>query len=742
MPPSELILKGTIRDFITSKDDAKFPGVNPHSDFEFRIESEKGIVGKQLGNDGKPVYVGGAGRTTHGASFFHSWYHNDPAFNRSIPHDITLMPSGGGVFTFEDNEFFPIDGKLFGNEGRSHNYHFTYEITGHSFTYKGTEKFTFIGDDDLWVFIDGKLVIDLGGVHKAETGVIDLTLAPGETVFDKVIPTTGVRLVLQKGETYSFDFFFAERHTTKSEFRIDTSLELIPPPTVTLETPDPNAAEHPVDPGEFRIRLDRPSETDLTITYTVTGTATPGTAGQAGADYQSIGDRAVIPAGETDARLVVNPFKDQLLEGDETVIVTLNDGEGYQLGMTISGTVTIKDFVPIPVVGVHASQPKAKEPSPTQAGTNGEFTISLTEPALTNLTITYNVSGTATPGADYTPLSGSVTIPARVTQVKIPVVPKLDQLQEGDETVIVTLKPGTGYRLDPAIAATNATVTIIDMPPVIKSVVEIAATIPFATEPGNGQSGENGEFTIRLNPPSARALTISYAVAGSATPNADYIALPSSVAVPPLQSAVKLPVKPLADSLLENNEDVIVTLATSTTYDLHSDPTRTSARVIIRDTSVPSVVPVAKIRVSKARANEPGEVGSEATRAQSGRLEIFLDQPAPARLTVRYRIINNPRPAADLTKDYRLRDLDNQELTRRENNNTVVFAKGEQVFPIFVVPIGDLLTQEGDENVTLMLQPGDGYTLSNVKRDQEGTVVIKDNKASKLPTGGPGSPGR
>jgi fibro-slime domain-containing protein len=737
MPPSELILKGTIRDLITNKDDAQFPGVTPHPDFEFRIESEKGIVGKQLGSDGKPVYVGGNGRTTHGASFFHSWYHNDPSFNRSMPHDIVLKPSGGGIFTFEDNDFFPVDGQLFGNEGRSHNYHFTYEITGHHFTYQGTEKFTFLGDDDLWVFIDGKLVIDLGGVHQAEKGEINLTLPPGETVFDKVIPQTGVRLVLRKGETYSFDFFFAERHTVKSEFRIDTSLELIPPPTVTLETPDPSAAEHPVDPGAFRIRLDRPSETDLTILYTVTGTATPGSAGTPGADYQSIGDRAVIPAGDTEARLVVNPFRDRLLEGDETVVVTLSDGEGYQLGMTITGTVTIKDFVIIPVVGVHASKPTAKEPSPSNAGTNGEFTISLSEAAQKDLTISYDISGTATPGADYEPLPGSVPVRAGETQVRLPVVPKLDQLLENSETVIVTLKPGAGYRLDPAIAATNATVTILDTPIVIDPIVEIEATIPIAKEPGNGEAAIDGEFTIRLDRPSTRALSISYSVAGSATPNVDYAALPSSVAIPPGTREARLPVRPLPDSLTENNEDVIVTLAHGANYDLHSDASRTSARVIIRDTP-PIVVepPVAKIRVRKGRAVEPAE--GEATRGQSGRMEIFLDQPAPERLTVNYRIIDRPRPAADLRKDYRLRDLDNRELTRRENNNTVVFNKGEQVFPIFVVPLADLLTQEGDENVTLMLQPGTGYTLSNARRDQEGTVVIKDNRNPDKPTGGPG----
>jgi fibro-slime domain-containing protein len=191
-------LTGTIRDFNAS-----------HPDFEGTIAVDPGIVQATLGLDGKPVYANNGGPTTSGQANFDQWYRDVMGVNMTDSLTITLDDTGHpGVYTFADPEFFPIDGLLLGNEGRPHNYHFTYEI--HSqFTYQGFETFHFTGDDDLWVFINDSLVIDLGGVHAALSDSVDLT-------------TLGLTL----GNTYDFDLFFAERHTTASNFLIETSIAL------------------------------------------------------------------------------------------------------------------------------------------------------------------------------------------------------------------------------------------------------------------------------------------------------------------------------------------------------------------------------------------------------------------------------------------------------------------------------------------------------------------------------------
>ncbi len=202
--PGELI--GTIRDFHDT-----------HPDFEAELGAETGIVEDVLGSDGKPVYAGGAGTvTTHGEAAFDQWYNDTVDVNMSTQWTIQLVEGTDGVWVFDDQEFFPIDGMLFGEEGNPHNYHFTYELHT-QFTYNGGEVFRFTGDDDLWVFINNRLAIDLGGVHGQLTQEADLDDQAAD-------------LGISTGNVYTLDFFFAERHLVESHFRIDTTISDLAPP--------------------------------------------------------------------------------------------------------------------------------------------------------------------------------------------------------------------------------------------------------------------------------------------------------------------------------------------------------------------------------------------------------------------------------------------------------------------------------------------------------------------------------
>ena len=194
-------LVGTVRDLQDS-----------HADFEkFTNISDKQIVAPMLAADQKPAYAGNP-RTpsTTGKDNFDAWYHDVAGVNMALPVSIPLTNTGQGTYSFNNDAFFPIDGQGFGNQGRNHNFHFTVEIHTR-FIYRGGEVFTFKGDDDIFVFVNQRLVINLGGVHAQQTDQVNLDARAAE-------------LAITKGGIYALDLFFAERHTVESHIRIDTTI--------------------------------------------------------------------------------------------------------------------------------------------------------------------------------------------------------------------------------------------------------------------------------------------------------------------------------------------------------------------------------------------------------------------------------------------------------------------------------------------------------------------------------------
>ncbi|MEO1584451.1 MAG: fibro-slime domain-containing protein, partial [Planctomycetota bacterium] len=198
-----LRITGVVRDFQVT-----------HPDFEAYIGALDGMVLNELGSDGKPqLDVDAAASRGWGSNAkvtsqesFDQWFRDVPGVNVSMPLTIELERQerdSGPVYVFAKEKpeyFFPIDSAGYGlsMEGLrwasagTHNFHFTYELET-EFTFTDPKErendliYSFTGDDDVWVFINGQLVIDLGGVHgqlkesiNLDDAAEDLGLEPGE----------------------------------------------------------------------------------------------------------------------------------------------------------------------------------------------------------------------------------------------------------------------------------------------------------------------------------------------------------------------------------------------------------------------------------------------------------------------------------------------------------------------------------------------------------------------------------
>lgn len=458
--------------------------------------------------------------------------------------------------------------------------------------------------------------------------------------------------------------------------RWDADLEVTPITAVALVASDTQATEAG-DPGRLILTRSGPTTSDLQVdlSWVSTSTAINGT------DIAYIPASVTIPAGQSACDLVITPLQDLISEGNETVTLAVSPSAAYhQLSGTVqTATVTLVDDDPV-TVNVSASDATMAEP-----GNHGAFTITRTGPPVQALTVALATSGTATSGADYAPLPTSVTIPAGAVSVIIPVTTSNDADSEERETVILAVQPGAGYIPG---GVPKATATISDDEPEAVGIEVISGP---AAEPGIA-----GTLRVYRRGLSTAARTLTYTVSGTATSGTDYTALSGTVTLAANVSSANLTITPANDSLVEDAETVVITLAAPSGAGVIAD----SASLTILDNDG-TVRPVVSLKAGIAKGGEPTTDASfiiSRTGATTTSLRVLL-QPvtggaiADADFAPLPLAVDIPAGSASLT---------------------------------LPVDVTDDVVSEPSENLTLALAASADYSVSTTR---SATVTITDDDA-------------
>lgn len=285
----------------------------------------------------------------------------------------------------------------------------------------------------------------------------------------------------------------------------------------------------------------------VTVGYALTA----GTA-EAGSDFTTETGTVSFAAGQTVAWIDVNLLDDAVVEGNETLSVTLNGPSGLQLGSLVSHTLTITDNDSA-VVSMTSADPAAAE-----GGDAATVTFARTGSAVDALTVSYSRAGTAAATTDYSGLTGTAVIPAGQSSVTLTLTPVQDSALEGSETVLLTVTSGSYVIGSPG----TVTLTILDDD---RNAVSIAATAAQAVE-----GGGSGQLIITRTGSTAASLSVALTITGTATATADYTTNPASVTTLVLsagQVSRTITVTPVNDTAIEGNEVMIAQLG-SGSYDV------------------------------------------------------------------------------------------------------------------------------------------------------------------------------
>ena len=454
-------------------------------------------------------------------------------------------------------------------------------------------------------------------------------------------------------------------------------------PVVDFNTTSSSDAES-VSSSGLTVDLSAASSQNVTVDYAITGTATG-----SGTDYTLANGTLTISAGSTTGLITIaGIIDDSLDEANETVIVTLSNPSNATLGSDKVHTYTITDNDSAPEVDFNTTSSSGAESVSSKA-----ITVDLSAASSQNVTVDYALTGTATgSGTDYTLANGTLTINSGTTSGTITIASIVnDALDEDNETIILTLSNPSNATLG---TDTVHTYTIADN--------DDAPVVDFNTSSSTGaESVSSKAITVDLSAVSAKAVTVNYALTGTATgTGTDYTLGSGTLTINAGSSTGTITIASIVDdSIDEADETVVLTLSNPSNATLGSDKVHTYT--ITDNDNTPTI-----------DFNSTSSSGAESVSSKA--ITVDLSGPSSETVTVDYAVTGT---ASGSGTDYTL------------INGTLSIAAGSTTGTIMIANIVDDSADEPDETVILTLSSPSNATLGS---DDVHTYTIADDDG--LPT--------
>uniref|UniRef100_UPI00286B041B Calx-beta domain-containing protein n=1 Tax=Chamaesiphon sp. VAR_48_metabat_135_sub TaxID=2964699 RepID=UPI00286B041B len=378
-------------------------------------------------------------------------------------------------------------------------------------------------------------------------------LIAGDTNGDSFIDSAPYDVTPAFRNTFSLAPGATTFYVTETLFGTGVPTQVSLPETITVAATDANAFENNGDTATFMLTRANANDTKaITVNYTLSGAAINGT------DYTNVNGSVTFLAGQNTATVTVNPIADNITEGIESVVLTIDNGSGYNLSdRSRQARITIADDNSIANLPTLVSIDSVSFTEGNTGTKNAVFNVTLNKASEVEVTVEAStVDGTATAGSDYTALDKTTIYfaPGETTK-QITVAILGDRTIESDETFTVNLSDPTNATLS-TDASVTANIINDDIP------ISIAVRDADTAETKSGETPNHGQFVITRSGDLSQSLSVKYTLSGTSTNNDDYQTLTGTSIFAAGVDQAFVDINPIDDRIYEGAESVTLSVST------------------------------------------------------------------------------------------------------------------------------------------------------------------------------------